>query len=89
MRVDLELLTMRLHRDTLDTLDKHYLKRIGCVQLSVLHQARDFYARLGYVDALYYTYNMQYWCVDKSDKDFWSAVRAEVKLIHSYRRDNS
>lgn len=80
---------MRLTKDTLDTLDKHYLKRIGCIHLPVLHKARDFFARLGYVDALYYTYNLQYWCHEGIDRAYWAAVRAEIKIIYSYRRDNS
>ena len=73
----------------IDTMHRHLLGRIGITNHPVLVQARDFYWRMTYADALYFTYNMQYWCVNKSDKDYWSAVRAEIKVIYSYRRDES
>ena len=80
---------MRLSRYVLDTLDRHYLKRRDIAQLAVIQRARDFYARLGYANGMYLTFNMQYWCRDDMDDRFWVAVRAELKVIHSYRPDNS
>jgi hypothetical protein len=81
---------MRLPRTVLDTLDTHYLKRVSVSNHPVMWQARDFYVRLGYANAIYFTFNMQYWCAqDAENSKFWPAVRAEIKLIHSYRPDNS
>ena len=78
-----------IDNDRDETLRRHTEKRFWKVSHPVILQARDFYTRMTYADALYYTYNMQYWCVSMGDKKFWDAVRAEIKVIYSYRRDNT
>ena len=71
------------------TLDRHRHSRAGLENHPVIIRARDFYLRMGYLSAIYVTYSLQYWCNNMTDRAYWAAVRAEIKIIYSYRPDNT
>lgn len=82
------------------TLGRHMVAREGLLTNPVIIMARTMYYRMGFRQAVYVTFNLQYHCQNGKHKEadeierelclkFWGAVRAELRFINIYRSDRT